>query len=306
MPEPTAFAPSTTAVPLAGTGLGVPGQGDAEFAMTRADFDLVRRLIHRHAGIHLAEGKEAMVYGRLARRLRETGHATFGTYLQAFERTVAAGGPAAEAEVQQFINCLTTNLTSFFREEHHFPALAEDLRARAALPGAGQGLRVWCSAASTGEEPYSIAITVMEALGASARVEILCTDIDTQVLATAERGVYPVDSRGLTEARRRAWFQRGTGPNSGRMRVRPELARLTRFATFNLVHGEWSRLGAPFDIIFCRNVMIYFDAATQRQVLRHMHSALKPGGLLYVGHSENFSDARELFRLRGKTVYERV
>jgi len=305
MPDPTAFVPSTLAPPTSAPGLGASGAGDAEFAMTRADFDQVRRLIHRHAGIHLADGKEAMVYGRLARRLRETGHATFAAYLQYFERTVAAGGAGAEAEVQQFINCLTTNLTSFFREEHHFPALSEDLRARAAV-GGSQPLRIWCSAASTGEEPYSIAITVLESLGASARVEILASDIDTQVLSVAERGVYPADSRGLSGERLRAYFQRGTGPNSGRIRVRPELARLTRFATFNLVNGDWSRLGGPFDIVFCRNVMIYFDAATQRRVLQRMHGVLKPGGLLYVGHSENFSDARELFRLRGKTVYERV
>ena len=304
MPEPTAFAPTTPALTTLAPTAGAPGAGDAEFVMTRGDFDLVRRLIHRHAGIHLADGKEAMVYGRLARRLRETGHATFSDYLQHLERAVAAGGAAAEAEMQQFVNCLTTNLTSFFREEHHFPALAEDLRARAAH--ATQGLRVWCSAASTGEEPYSIAMTAVEALGASARVEILASDIDTQVLATAERGVYAADSRGLSEQRLRAHFQRGTGANSGRIRVRPELARLTRFTTFNLVNGDWARLGQPFDVIFCRNVMIYFDTSTQRRVLQRMHGVLKPGGLLYVGHSENFSDARELFRLRGKTVYERV
>ncbi|MBI5721195.1 MAG: chemotaxis protein CheR [Burkholderiales bacterium] len=289
---------------------GMPPAGENEFVMTRADFDLVRRLIHRHAGIHLADGKEAMVYGRLARRLRETGHGSFADYLQQLERAVGAGGSAAESEMQQFVNCLTTNLTSFFREEHHFPALAADLRARAAQAGlagqAGSGLRIWCSAASTGEEPYSIAITAVEALGASARVEILASDIDTQVLATAERGVYAADARGLSEQRLRAHFQRGTGANSGRIRVRPELARLTRFMPFNLINGDWARLGPPIDIIFCRNVMIYFDAPTQRRVLQRMHGVLKPGGLLYVGHSENFTDARELFRLRGKTVYERV
>ncbi len=304
MTEPTASAPRIQAPKDPSPHAGLSATGDNEFVMTRADFELVRRLIHRHAGIHLADGKQAMVYGRLARRLRETGHGAFCDYLQHLERLIAAGGAAAESEMQQFVNCLTTNLTSFFREEHHFPALAEDLRARCAY--AAEGLRVWCSAASTGEEPYSIAMTAIEALGASARVEILASDIDTQVLATAERGVYPADSRGLSEQRLRAHFQRGTGTNSGRIRVRPEVARLIRFATFNLVHGDWARLGQAFDVIFCRNVMIYFDAPTQRRVLQHMHGVLKPGGLLYVGHSENFSDARELFRLRGKTVYERV
>lgn len=304
MPEPTAFAPQAPTPPARAPQPGPPVVGDGEFVMTRADFELVRRLIHRHAGIHLAEGKQAMVYGRLARRLRETGQTSFAGYLQQLEQAIAGGGAASESQMQQFVNCLTTNLTSFFREEHHFPAFAEDLRARAAH--AAQGLRVWCSAASTGEEPYSIAITAVEALGASARVEVLASDIDTQVLATAERGVYAADARGLSQQRLRAHFQRGTGTNGGRIRVRPELARLTRFMTFNLVNGDWARLGPPFDIIFCRNVMIYFDAPTQRRVLERMHGVLKPGGLLYVGHSENFTDARALFRLRGKTVYERV
>ena len=280
-----------------------PAHAADEIVMTRADFDRVRGLIYRHAGIKLADGKEAMVYGRLSRVLRERRQASFGVYLQQLEQTLAGGGPRADAELQQFVNALTTNLTAFFREEHHFAVLVDDLRARAAA--GAQPLRIWCSAASTGEEPYSLAMTVVEALGASARVEIVASDIDTEVLATAERGVYAADARGLDDTRLRRHFQRGTGPNSGRIRVRPELARLLRFMPFNLIHGEWSRLGA-FDIIFCRNVMIYFDDATQRQVLRRMHAVLKPGGLLYVGHSENFSDERSLFRLRGKTVYERV
>jgi chemotaxis protein methyltransferase CheR len=279
--------------------------GDAEFVMTRADFDQVRRLIHRQAGIHLGEGKEAMVYGRLARRLRETRHASFAHYLQHLEQLQSSGGAAAQAEMQEFVNCLTTNLTSFFREDHHFTVLAEDLRARSAL-AAHTPLRLWCSAASTGEEPYSLAMTVVETLGAAARVELLASDIDTHVLATAERGVYAADARGLSEQRLRRHFQRGTGSNSGRIRVRSELTRLLKFRPFNLVNGDWAGLGPPFDIVFCRNVMIYFDAPTQRRVLQRMHAALKPGGLLYVGHSENFSDARELFRLRGKTVYERA
>jgi chemotaxis protein methyltransferase CheR len=281
-----------------------PRMGE-DIVMTRADFARVRDLIYRHAGINLAEGKEAMVYGRLARRVREGGQGTFAAYLQQLEQALAAGGPRAEAELQQFVNCMTTNLTAFFREEHHFSVLADDLRARAAA-NPTQPLRIWCSASSTGEEPYSLAMTAVESLGASARVEILASDIDTQVLATAERGVYAADARGLSEQRLKRHFQRGTGANSGRIRVRPEVARLTRYMPFNLIHGDWPRLGQAFDIIFCRNVMIYFDDATQRSVLQRMHAVLKPGGLLYVGHSENFSDQRTLFRLRGKTVYERV
>ena len=131
------------------------------------------------------------------------------------------------------------------------------------------------------------------------------SDIDTKVLATAARGVYPADSRGLSPERLRRHCLRGTGANAGFMRIRPELSKLIEFRTHNLMAAHWS-LGEPFDFVFCRNVMIYFDAATQRRVLERIHAVMKPKGLLYVGHSENFSDSRELFRLRGKTIYERV
>jgi chemotaxis protein methyltransferase CheR len=205
------------------------------------------------------------------------------------------------AEWQEFINCLTTNLTSFFREEHHFSLLATELKGRSS----GQPLRIWCNASSTGEEPYSIAMTVAEALGTSASVRIQASDIDTKVLATAQRGVYPADSRGLSPERLRQHFMRGTGANSGFVRVKPELARWIEFKTHNLMDTRWS-LGDPFDIVFCRNVMIYFDAPTQRAVLERMHGVMKPNSLLFVGHSENFTESKDLFRLRGKTVYERV
>ncbi len=267
--------------------------------MTGGDFDRIRGLIYRHAGISLHEGKQAMVYSRLVRRLRETGHASFAAYLQALE---SDGDPA---EWQEFVNCLTTNLTAFFREDHHFHALQADLRAQAAR-AAGRPLRVWSCAASTGEEPYSIAMTVAETLGLSAAVQVLASDIDTRVLAQAQRGVYPAEAKGLTPERLRRHFLRGAGANTGHIRVRPELARLVQFRPFNLMGAEWRTLGGPFDLVFCRNVMIYFDAATQRQVLQGLHSVLRPGGLLYVGHSENFTDSRELFRLRGKTIYERL
>ena len=270
---------------------------DPSLRFSQADFEQVRSLIYQRAGISLNAGKHAMVYSRLSRRLRETGQSTFAGYLQWLQ---ASKGAAGEAEWQEFVNCLTTNLTSFFREDHHFQALADDLRERA-----GRHLRIWCSAASTGEEPYSIAMTVAETLGAQAQVSILASDIDTKVLATAQRGVYEADSRGLSTERLLRHFMRGKGANAGLIRIKPELARRVEFRPFNLMSHSWS-LGEPFDLIFCRNVMIYFDAATQRQVLQQMHSVLRPGGLLYVGHSENFTESRALFRLRGKTVYQRV
>ncbi len=269
-----------------------------EFELTPADFERVRQLIYQRAGISLHAGKQAMVYSRLSRRLRETSHTGFADYLDWLAR---ASGAEAEAEWQEFVNCLTTNLTAFFREEHHFHALVEDLKARASRP-----IRMWCNAASTGEEPYSLAMTVAETLGTSAQVKIVCSDIDTKVLATAQRGVYAVDARGLSPERLKRHFMRGKGGNEGHIRVKPELARCIEFRSFNLMSSSWAALGEPFDLVFCRNVMIYFDNPTQRKVLERMHAAMKPSSLLYVGHSENFTEARDLFRLRGKTVYERL
>ena len=270
----------------------------SEFAFGAGDFERVRRLIYQRAGISLGAGKQAMVYSRLSRRLRETAHASFSDYLQLLEH--GAAGP----EWQEFVNCLTTNLTSFFREEHHFEALADALRDRAGAP-----TRIWCNAASTGEEPYSIAMTVAETRADADEdahaVRIVASDIDTRVLATAARGIYPVESRGLSRERMHAHFLRGKGLHSGLMRVKPSLAGRIEFRQHNLTEAQWS-FGAAFDIVFCRNVMIYFDAATQRRVLERMHGVMKPGGLLFAGHAENFHDAADLFRLRGQTIYERV
>lgn len=273
--------------------------GDAEFNFSSADFERVRKLIYARAGISLHEGKRAMVYSRLSRRLRETGHRSFREYLQWLE---AASGPASEVEWQDFVNSLTTNLTAFFREEHHFQALAEALRA---WRGRQTAPRVWCNAASTGEEPYSIAMVLQEVLGDAHGGKVVASDIDTKVLATARRGVYAADARGLTPERLKRHFLRGTGSNAGFIRVKPELTQKIDFRPFNLMTPHWS-LGEPFDMVFCRNVMIYFDHETQRQVLTRIHAAMHPGGLLFVGHSENFTDARSLFSLRGKTIYERV
>jgi chemotaxis protein methyltransferase CheR len=268
---------------------------DPEFSFSSTDFDRVRGLIRKHAGIHLHTGKQAMVYSRLSRRLRDTGHRSFADYLDWLESPQGIG-----AEKQEFVNSLTTNLTAFFREDHHFDLLAEQLRAFQ-----GASLRIWCAAASTGEEPYSLAMTVAESLRAGVSAQIIASDIDSRVLATAKRAVYPSDSKGLSPERLRRHCQRGTGANDGRMRIKPELVRLIDFRQLNLVEGDWG-LGEPFDMVFCRNVMIYFDAPTQRKVLERIHGVMKPRGHLYVGHSENFSDERHLFRLRGKTVYERV
>ena len=264
------------------------------FAFDADDFARVRELIHRRAGISLGDGKQALVYSRLARRLRDTGQTSFAGYLRWLD---AASGDAAAAEWQRFVNALTTNLTSFFRERHHFEALAAELARRDAPLG------VWCAAASTGEEPYSIAMTCAEA--GRGEVDIVASDIDTEVLAVAVRGIYPASAGGLSPERLRRHFLRGSGANAGFVRVQPALAARVGFRRFNLA-GERPFGGAGFDIVFCRNVMIYFDAPTQRRVLARLHAAMRPGGVLFVGHSESFADVKSLFRLRGKTTYERV
>ena len=264
-----------------------------EFVWTNADFARVQALIYQRAGISLHDGKHAMVYSRLSRRLRDTGHTSFREYLSWLE---THDGP----EWQEFVNALTTNLTAFFREQHHFEIFASHLRSK---PSANW--RVWCNAASTGEEPYSIVITALEALGANASFKLTASDIDSRVLAKAAQGVYRLDSvKGLSPERLQKFFLKGKGGNAGMVRAKPELRRAIDFMSVNLIRDDWP-FKEPFDVVFCRNVMIYFDAPTQRRVLERIHRVLKPGGMLFVGHAENFSESKDLFTLRGKTVYER-
>jgi chemotaxis protein methyltransferase CheR len=274
-----------------GSGTGVQSR---EFAWTDADFDRVQTLIYQRAGISLHDGKHAMVYSRLSRRLRDTEHQSFKSYLSWLD---THDGP----EWQEFVNALTTNLTSFFREHHHFEILATHLKSRPVT----HPWRVWCNAASTGEEPYSIAMTAVEVLGEKANFALMASDIDSKVLASAAQGVYRMESlKGISEDRVQRFFLRGKGGNEGMARVKPELQRLIQFTSVNLIRDDWP-FREPFDVVFCRNVMIYFDASTQRTVLERIHRVMAPGALLFVGHAENFSESRDLFVLKGKTVYER-
>ncbi|WP_236614473.1 MULTISPECIES: protein-glutamate O-methyltransferase CheR [Dickeya] len=255
-------------------------------------FRRISQLIYQRAGIVLADHKREMVYNRLVRRLRLLNINDFGQYLALLE------SDPNSAEWQAFINALTTNLTAFFREAHHFPILAEHARKR-------QGsYSIWCTAASTGEEPYSLAMTLAEVCGDRAsNCQIIASDIDTQVLEKASAGIYrQEDLRSLSPQQMQRFFLRGTGPHSGLARVRPDLANMIHFQQVNLLAPEWS-LPAPFDAIFCRNVMIYFDKETQERILRRFVPLLKPGGLLFAGHSENFSQISREFYLRGQTVY---
>ena len=268
---------------------------DREFAFSAADFERVRALIYKHAGISLSSVKQDMVYSRLARRLRARGDRTFADYLDRAERE--------PEEWETFVNSLTTNLTSFFREAHHFEILAERMKKHVGRTP----LRIWCSAASTGEEPYSLAITACEAFNSmTPPVQIIATDIDTNVLATADKGVYGLDRVDrLSRERMQRFFLKGTGTQAGFARVRPELRRLIEFKPLNLLDKSWALQG-PFDIMFCRNVMIYFDKPTQYTILKRFMPLLKQDGLLFAGHSESFLHAADIFRSLGRTVYERT
>ncbi len=262
-----------------------------DFLLTDRDFDKVRALIHRRAGISLGAQKREMVYSRLARRLRALQLSDFASYLALLEADEYSG------EWEFFTNALTTNLTSFFREAHHFPLLAEHAKR------IGRPYSVWCAAASTGEEPYSIAITLAEALGERAAT-VLATDIDTQVLAKARTGVYSADQVArLSQERLKRFFLKGTGQRAGQVKVKPELAATIAFEPLNLLAPDWG-IRERFDAIFCRNVMIYFDKPTQGRILERFVPLLKPHGLLFAGHSENFSYVTRAFQLRGQTVYE--
>lgn len=266
---------------------------EKEFIFNGKDFDRVRDLIYKKAGISLADSKQEMVYSRLARRLRATGINSFSTYLDSLERGTS------ESEWEAFTNALTTNLTSFFREEHHFPILAEHAKNRK------DAINVWCSASSTGEEPYSIAMTLCEVFGSlKPPVHIVATDIDTNVLATASKGVYNIDRlEKMSQDRISRFFLRGKGAQEGMVRIRPELRELISFRQLNLLEDGWA-LNGPFDAIFCRNVMIYFDKATQGNILKKFVPLMKKDALLFAGHSENFLYVSDDFKLRGKTVYE--
>lgn len=267
-----------------------------EYEFTPSDFERIKELIYGHAGISLSANKQDMVYSRLARRLREKGLTRFSDYLRQLESGSAD-------DWQAFTNALTTNLTSFYREAHHFPILAEHLARRWRV--SREPLSIWCCAASTGEEPYTIAITAIEALGTTEPpVRILASDVDTNVLAKADAGVYDIERvESVTPERQRRFFLRGTGSRAGSVKVRPELRKLITFRQQNLLDAKWPIRG-PFDAILCRNVMIYFDKETQRTILEKFAPLLRADGLLFAGHSESFYHAADLFKLRGKTVYE--
>lgn len=263
-----------------------------------SEYEAIRAYLYQETGIALGDNKADLVFSRLSKRLRHFGLRSFAEYLA----RAKADDPVGER--QEFFNALTTNKTDFFREAHHFDVLRETVIP--AYRAAGQKrLRVWCAASSTGEEPYTLAMTFRDHCPASDGwdVKILASDIDTKVLATAARGVYDdARVRDVSPELLRRHFLRGTGATAGKVAVRQELKDLLSFRQINLIAEPWP-MKQRFDIIFCRNVVIYFDRDTQRTLLTRFAAQLDPNGYLFMGHSENIHWMADTFAPVGNTVY---
>ena len=271
-----------------------------EYEYTDRDFKLVQQLVAEHTGINLTEAKKDLVYGRLSKRIRKLGLSSFQEYINYVNDD-------HESELINFINAITTNLTSFFRENHHFEYLRNKLIPELLQRNEDtRKIRIWSAGCSTGEEPYSIAITVLEALEQHPNwdVRILATDLDTNVVATATAGRYTEERiTGIDKATKKRWFLKGSGNNSGHVRVSRELQDIITFRQLNLMN-QWPMKGS-FDIIFCRNVVIYFDKPTQRVLFDRYANILSDNGGLFIGHSETLFKVSERFKSIGNTIYQK-
>ena len=261
--------------------------------LTTRDFEKVRALIHQRAGIDLHAGKEGLVKARLGRKLRDSGSHSYAEYLASVESDRTGESLIA------LIDALTTNYTYFFREPEHFNFLRDKI-----LPKLAErpSVDLWCAAAATGEEPYTLAMLLLETCGLSSRV--VATDISTQAVKQAKRGVYPVDRfESVPKTMLHKYWLRGDGKAAGYYKAKPELASAIDYRHLNLI-APFS-FPSPFPVIFCRNVMIYFDRATQRRVVDRMSQFLEPGGYLFVGHSESQCATHPMLEFAGPAVYRK-
>jgi len=270
-----------------------------DFTLSNSEFNQIRKLVIEHTGISLSDAKRNLVYGRLAKRLRKTNIGDFGSYIELLKR------PEGKDELANFTNAITTNLTSFFRENHHFEFLKSNvLPDLLKINRDTQRIRIWSAGCSTGEEPYSIAMTVREIIPESKDwdIKILATDLDTNVLAHAQAGIYSLERiNNVSKACLKRWFLRGKGEQSDSIKVRSELQDMITFRQLNLME-PWP-IKNQFDIIFCRNVVIYFDKPTQRVLFKRYHDVLKDTGHMFIGHSETMFKVSEDFNLIGNTTY---
>lgn len=275
----------------------------SRFEFSDRDYQFISSLVAKHAGITLNMGKRELVYGRLAKRLRALGIETFSEYCDILRDERAD-------ELHHCVNAITTNVTSFFREDHHFQFLHAMLLPKLveqAKQTARRSLRIWSAGCSTGQEPYSIAMSIFEyGRGLSEwDIQILATDLDSKVLEEARSGIYRLDHlENISPARKKRFFLKGKGSKDGYARIVPEVQQMIRFERLNLIE-PWDH-GHDFEMIFCRNVMIYFDNETRKRLLLAFAASLVPGGYLFVGHSESLSGIRDVFSPAGTTIHRKI
>lgn len=274
---------------------------EREFQFSDKEFKFISDLVGERTGIVLSSAKRQMVYGRLSRRLRQLKMTKFSDYCD----MLTSGH---EEELIEFTNAITTNLTAFFRENHHFEYLKSTVLPEIIRNNAhSKRIRIWSAGCSSGEEPYSIAMCVREALPKSSGwdVKILATDLDSNMVQRGKNGVYTAERvEGLTPARMKKWVKKGKGENADKVRMSDELRELITFKELNLMEG-WPMKG-PFDFMFCRNVVIYFNKDTQRVLFDRYADLLAAKAHLFIGHSESLNKVTDRFELLGKTIYQKV
>ncbi|WP_298723096.1 protein-glutamate O-methyltransferase [uncultured Ferrovibrio sp.] len=276
-----------------------PSPEDREFSFSLEDYAFLRAMLKERTGIELGPTKQNMVYARLAKRLRRLGMKSFRQYIEFI------GSDEGRDELGTTLNALTTNLTKFFRENHHFEHLGttalQEIRARASTKG--RRLRIWSAGCSSGEEPYSIAITLLQSMPDIKQwdAKILATDIDTEMVRRGAEGIYPVSALEGVPPDARKYFE---PVGEDRVQLCADARNLVSFKYLNLI-GHWPMKG-PFDVIFCRNVVIYFDKDTQRTLFDRYANLLVPGGFLYIGHSENLFGITERFKLLGRNIHRKI
>lgn len=267
-----------------------------DIPLSDEEFGRLRGLVQQHTAIELGDTKRALVHSRFLKRLKALGLSSFDQYCDIIDSETSP-------EVEEFVNAITTNFTRFFREQHHFDFLRELL----AEYQHSRRLRIWSAGCATGEEPYSIAMALLDSIDdiATWDIKILATDIDTNALRTAAEGVYKQNRiDDLDEQIVKRWFQRGRGLFAGSVRVNPALRDIVSFRELNLI-ASWP-MSRPFDIIFCRNVVIYFGLEAKKTLFARFAEAQRPGDYLFAGHSENIGNLSDRYKAAGKTVYRRV
>jgi len=274
-------------------------ENQREFEYTWDDFNILRKISNDHSGILVPDDKFDMFYSRLSKRVRMLGLENFKQYCQVLQEN-------PDVEFTEFINAVTTNLTAFFRENHHFEYLKNHVIPELLKKNAStKQIKVWSAGCSTGEEPYSIAMILAEQIPFDWDIKILATDLDTHVLQTAANGIYTTDQvSGLSNQRLQRWFKKGKGMNANKVKVKQELQRLIYFKQLNLME-KWPIKGY-FDFIFCRNVLIYFDRETKESLANRYGKLLMLGAHLFIGHSESLHQLDTDFKLLGNTIYQKI